>query len=156
MSIKRMQPTPSAPLISDVRQPSPADAENGVLMSETILVGRDLDISTLPRQEWEEQLTQAPARIRARLSFMSNDHHLVRNHVVRELPRLGRPLPAAEISHALGLPMPRTDQILTDLEERLFFLVRDHSGNVSWAFPVTVDNTGHHLLFSTGERLDAA
>jgi len=52
--------------------------------------------------------------------------------------------------------MPRTDQILTDLEERLFFLVRDHSGDVSWAFPVTVDNTGHHLLFSTGERLDAA
>ena len=125
-------------------------------MSETILVGRDLDISSLPRQAWEEQLAEAPARIRERLNFMSNDHHLVRNHIVRELPRLGRPMRASEISHTLGLPMSRTDQILMDLEERLFFLVRDHGGNVSWAFPVTVDNTGHHLLFSTGERLDAA
>ena len=125
-------------------------------MNETILVGRDRDISSIPRQAWEERLAEAPERISARLDFMSSDHHLVRNHVVRELPRLGRPIRASEISHALGLPIPRTDQILTDLEERLFFLVRDHDGNVSWAFPVTVDDTGHHLIFSTGERLDAA
>jgi hypothetical protein len=125
-------------------------------MSETILVGRALDISNIPRQAWEEELAEAPDLIRARLDFMSHDHHLVRNHVVREIPRLGRPMRAAEISRALGLPMPRTEQILTDLEERLFFLVRDHDGNVSWAFPVTIDNTSHHLVFSTGERLDAA
>ncbi len=125
-------------------------------MNETILVGRDLDISNLPRQVWEEELAEATDLIRARLDFMSHDHHLVRNHVVREIPRLGRSMRPSDISRALGLSMPRIDQILTDLEERLFFLVRDHGGNVSWAFPVTVDNTSHHLLFSTGERLDAA
>jgi hypothetical protein len=125
-------------------------------MNETILAGRDLGFSNLPRQVWEEELAEAPDIIRARLDFMSHDHHRVRNHVVRELPRLGRPIRPAEISGALGLSLPLIDQILTDLEERLFFLVRDHGGNVSWAFPVTVDNTNHHLLFSTGERLDAA
>ena len=125
-------------------------------MSDTILVGRDLDILSLPRQAWEEGRTEVAARIRARLDFMSGDHHLVRNYVVRELPRLGRPIRASEIAQAVGLTMRRTDQILTELEERRFFLVRDGSGNVSWAFPVTAHNTSHHLLFSTGERLDAA
>ena len=125
-------------------------------MNETILVGRDLGISNLPPQVWEEGLAEAPDLIRARLDFMSHDHHLVRNHVVREIPQMGRSMRPSEISRALGLSMPRIDQILTDLEKRLFFLVRDHDGNVSWAFPVTVDNTSHHLLFSTGERLDAA
>lgn len=109
-----------------------------------------------PGKQWEEGLAAAPARISDRLNFMSNDHHLVRYHVVRELPRLGRPMRPSEIAHALRLPVPRTEQILAELEERLFFLVRDQGGNVSWAFLVTVDNTAHHLLFSTGERLDAA
>ncbi len=125
-------------------------------MSEDILVGHDLEISSLPRQTWEKELAEAPARIRETLDFMSNDHHLVRNHVVRELPRLGRPMRSLEISQALGLSLPRTEQILTDLEKQLFFFVRNHNGNVSWAFPVTVDRTAHHLVFSTGERLDAA
>ena len=87
---------------------------------------------------------------------MSDEHHRVRNYIVRELPRLGRPMRPSEISRALGLSMRSTDKILVDLEERLFFLVRDDSGNVSWAFPVTVETTSHHILFSTGERLDAA
>ena len=56
----------------------------------------------------------------------------------------------------LGIPLPRTLEILADLEKHLFFLVRDGNGDVSWAFPVTVDSTGHSLSFSTGERLDAA
>jgi hypothetical protein len=75
---------------------------------------------------------------------------------VRELPRLGRPIPLAEISHALQLTETRTKSIVEDLERNLFFLVRGDGTEVSWAFPVTADDTGHHLIFSTGERLDAA
>jgi len=125
-------------------------------MGETVLIGRDLHISNLPRQAWEAGLSEAPARIRARLDFMSDEHHLVRNYIVRELPRLGRPMRPSQVSQALGLRMRSTDKILVDLEERLFFIVRDHGGNVSWAFPGTADSTDHHILFSTGERLDAA
>jgi hypothetical protein len=46
--------------------------------------------------------------------------------------------------------------LLDDLERSLFFLVRDHRGNVSWAFPVSSDRTPHRLRFSTGERIFAA
>lgn len=50
----------------------------------------------------------------------------------------------------------RVSEVLTELEERLFFLVRNGDGDVAWAFPVTVDRTPHRLTFSTGERLYAA
>ena len=47
-------------------------------------------------------------------------------------------------------------EILDDLENNLFFLVRNEQGEISWAFPVTVEETPHKLTFSTGEKLNAA
>lgn len=125
-------------------------------MNDTILVGRGKELLRVPRRSWEERLAEAPQRIGSRLDFMTADHHSVRNYAVRELPRLAKPMPPGLISHALGIALPRVLAILEDLERHLFFLVRNAHGEVSWAFPVTVESTGHRLVFGTGERLDAA
>jgi len=125
-------------------------------MADTVLIGRGDTISDIPRRDWEQELSAAPESISKRLEFMSHDHHLVRNFVVRELPRLGRPILLAEISDALHLTPIRTTSVVEDLEKNMFFLVRGDGAEVSWAFPVTAEETGHHLVFSTGERLDAA
>lgn len=125
-------------------------------MVDTVLLGRGEAITSIPRGDWEHELSSAPEAIARRLEFMSPDHHLVRNFVVRELPRLGRPVPLAVISDALNLTRKRTKSVVEDLEKNLFFLVRGDGAEVSWAFPVTAQETGHHLVFSTGERLDAA
>ena len=125
-------------------------------MPDTVLIGRRESISSIPQKDWEFELTSAPEAIGRRLEFMSPDHHLVRNFVVRELPRLGRPISLAEISHALHLTREHASDIVGELHQNLFFLVRGNGSEVSWAFPVTAKETGHHLVFSTGERLDAA
>jgi hypothetical protein len=125
-------------------------------MTETVLLGRGETIREIPQIEWEDELRGAPEGIARRLDFMTPDHHRVRNHVVRELPRLGRAITLDEISDALKLTSERTQRIVEELEKNLFFLVRGDGTEVSWAFPVTADETGHHLVFSTGERLDAA
>jgi hypothetical protein len=125
-------------------------------MADTVLMGRGDTITNIPRSDWELELSSAPESISQRLEFMSREHHLVRNFVVRELPRLGRPISLSDISHALHLTRNRAKSIVEDLEKNLFFLVRGNGAEVSWAFPVTVEETGHHLVFSTGERLDAA
>jgi hypothetical protein len=125
-------------------------------MTDTVLIGRGDTIHSIPQRDWEEELRSAPEHIARRLEFMSIDHHRVRNFVVRELPNLGRPIPLADISEALHLTPARTKSIVEDLEKNLFFLVRGDGAGVSWAFPVTADATGHHLVFGTGERLDAA
>jgi len=125
-------------------------------MADTVLLGRGDKIIEMPRSEWERELSAAPERISRRLEFMSLDHHRVRNFVVVELPRLGRPISLSEISRLLHLTRKSTKRIVEDLEKNLFFLVRGGGTDVSWAFPVTAEATGHHLVFSTGERLDAA
>ena len=125
-------------------------------MNETILMGRGRQITRIPRQEWERHLSQVPQHSEARLAFMSEEHHLLRYFVVRELPRTGAPIQPEFISQELELPLAQVNAIIDELERNLFFLVRNEQGAVSWAYPVTVDNTPHHLAFSTGERLYAA
>jgi hypothetical protein len=125
-------------------------------MAGTILIGRGDTIHEISGSDWENELRGAPEAIGRRLDFMTPDHHRIRNHVVRELPRLGRPITLSEISEALELPHGRTKSLVEELEKNLFFLVRGDGTEVSWAFPVTADDTGHHMVFSTGERLDAA
>jgi hypothetical protein len=125
-------------------------------MSETILIGRGRQLRSIPRSQWEEQLSRVPAAMKIRLSFMTQQHHLVRYFVVRSLPRIGRPIPPEMIAEKLTIPLPRVNAILSELEEKLFFLVRDEHGHVSWAYPVTADKTQHHLSIDTGERIYAA
>ncbi|HSB10923.1 MAG TPA: hypothetical protein VLM38_15660 [Blastocatellia bacterium] len=125
-------------------------------MDQTILIGRDREIASIPRKHWEDQLAHVPERMKVRLSFMTVQHHRVRYFVVRELARSGTAVSPELIAAKLKLSLPRVNQILEELEERLFFLVRDKRGRVSWAFPVTVDKTPHKLKFSTGEEVYAA
>ena len=91
-----------------------------------------------------------------RLAFMTPHHHAVRNFVVQELPRYGAPLSPIHIARSLRLDAKVVTELLEDLEEHLFFLVRNARGEVSWAFPVTSDHTPHRLRFSTGERIFGA
>ena len=76
--------------------------------------------------------------------------------VVEELARRGRPLSIGTIAEALGLAGEVVSGVVDELERNLFFLARNESGEVSWAYPVTVDRTPHRLTFSTGERLHGA
>jgi len=125
-------------------------------MKEYVLLSAGNKFTEIPRQTWEQHLEQAPKDIAKTLSFMTNAHHLIRNFVVRELPRNGKPLSPELISAELNLSLSKTIEILDELEKNLFFLVRNQQGDVTWAFPVTVDKTPHRMTFSTGERLNAA
>jgi hypothetical protein len=87
---------------------------------------------------------------------MSPDHHRVRYFVVRELPVAGHALDPEYISESLRISQKRTVQILEELEDGLTFLVRNRSGAVSWAFPVTVEPTPHRIRFNSGEQIYAA
>ena len=113
-------------------------------------------ITEIPRKIWEQHVALAPKDISKMLSFMTPTHHRVRYFVVKEMPRIGKPIKPERISEELNISLTKTTETLDDLERHLFFLVRNEQGEISWAFPVTVDNTPHQLTFSTGERLNAA
>ncbi|MFN2224014.1 MAG: hypothetical protein ACK2UH_15775 [Candidatus Promineifilaceae bacterium] len=125
-------------------------------MSESVLLGRGKKLVPVPRAMWESHLADVPEHGRTRLAFMTEEHHRVRYFVVRELPRAGTVLSPEFIAAALSLPEQQVRSILDDLERHLFFLWREEAGSVSWAYPVTVEQTPHRIHFSSGERLYGA
>lgn len=126
-------------------------------MQGRILIGRQEKIISIPDAMWRQHLAAAQQHGSSRLSFMTEDHRCIRNFVVSELPRNdGKPLAAEAIANRLMIPFDRVVEILAELQRRLFFLVLNDTGEVSWAFPVTTDRTPHRLHFSSGERLFAA
>ncbi len=125
-------------------------------MHDSLLLGVGRYMIPIPKAVWRRQVTQAAPRIRAGLGFMTPEHHLVRNFVVTEIPRAGKPLSPEYISGKLDLSLARTRAILEELERNLTFLFRNPQGDVAWAYPVTSDRTPHHIDFSTGEQIHAA
>ena len=122
-------------------------------MEDRLLLGMGRRLLPVPPLIWRTVLRHESS---ADLGFMSPDHHRIRNYVVLELPRAGRPLPPEAVAAALDLPLERVVSILDDLERHMTFLFRNDEGAVTWAYPVTVDETPHRITFSTGEQVHAA
>ncbi len=106
--------------------------------------------------DMEKQLTRQKMRFEAAMGFMTADHRRVHRFVVAELPGAGKPLTPEFISRALAISPERVVSLLEDLEKHMTFLFRNKEGGVTWAYPVTVERTPHHLTFSTGEQVYAA
>ena len=125
-------------------------------MEDKILLGRGRAIVDFPAAAWKQHLAHAPLHAQSRLKFMTEDHQRVRYFVVEALARRQRPIEPGAIAAALDLPPERVGAILDELERKLFFLVRNESGAVAWAYPVTVEPTPHQITFASGERLYGA
>lgn len=106
----------------------------------------------IPALLWQRVAQAAGRQARAGLHFMTPDHHRVRDFAVLELARNGAPLSPGTIAERLDIDLPRVEELLAQLEKRLTFLYRSRGEDVTWAYPVTVDETPHHASFATGEQ----
>ena len=125
-------------------------------MKNNLLLGLWRHLFPVPSAIWQKQVKDNAENTKAHLAFMSPDHHRARNLVVRELPRVGKPLTPEWIARELNLPVENVIVILNDLERHMTFLFRNREGAVTWAYPVTVDETPHRVTLSTGEKIFAA
>jgi hypothetical protein len=121
-------------------------------MKDRLLLGLGHGMIPVPRLVWHRLMKAGARKTRAGLGFMSEDHHRIRDHVVTQLPRAGAPLSPESIAAALDLSVARVRLVLDELEQHLTFVFRNDRGEVTWAYPVTVEETPHHARFSTGEE----
>ena len=110
----------------------------------------------VPPALWEREIQRHRGEVHQRLAFMTPEHRRVHHCAVRELPRLGKPLPPELIARELNLDPELITRILDDLEKNLTFIYRNQAGQVVWAYPVTVEKTPHRITFDSGETLYAA
>ena len=125
-------------------------------MNNSLLLGFSRYILPIPRIIWQRVVSNSTSDTQNRLDFMTKDHHRVREHVVLELPKVNAPISPQQIAESLDLPIDRVNFLLDDLEKHMTFLYRNGEGAVTWAYPVTVDQTPHRVDFSSGEQIYAA
>lgn len=121
-------------------------------MGNSLLLGAGRFMFPVPSFVWHRLIRAAAGDARKSLRFMTDDHHRVRDFTVLELARTGSPLSPSTIAERLDLDIDRVDTILAELEKRMLFLYRSRGTDVTWAYPVTVDETPHRATFSTGEQ----
>ena len=122
---------------------------------DNIRVGVSRFMVPVPRFIWKRQLPSKARQLTASTAFMSREHRSVRRYAVKELARTGRPLPRSPSPGARASLWKRVTAILDDLHQHMTFLFRNEEGVVTWAYPVTVDTTPHHVSLSTGESMYA-
>ena len=120
-------------------------------MTDTLLLGLGRHMLPVPRLLWQRMMRAAARKARASVRFMTDDHQRIRDYVVRELAPAGVPLAPETIAEALDLDLARVRSILDELEAHLTFLFRNERGEVTWAYPVTLEETPHRAHLSTGE-----
>ena len=125
-------------------------------MNKSLLLGFWHFLLRIPRPIWQQEVARSARAGEKSLTFMTLEHHRVRDFVVRELPRVGKPIPPEIIAHNLDMELARVIPILDELEKNLTFLYRNEQGAVIWAYPVTVEPTPHRVTFSSGEQIYAA
>jgi hypothetical protein len=125
-------------------------------MQKSLLLGLGRILMRIPKPIWQQEVLRNARIGRKSLAFMTPDHQRVRDFIVRELPRMGKPISPDLISQSLGIELENVALILAELEKNLTFLFRNEKGAVTWAYPVTVDPTPHRITFSTGEQIYAA
>lgn len=126
-------------------------------MEKNLRLGLWKYLLPVPRPLWQGQVAQSARQTGEHgLAFMSEDHHRVRDFVVVALPHVARPLSAVTIAEQLNMPLGRVIGILDELEKHMTFLYRNPQGEVTWAYPVTVEPTPHRVTFSSGEQIYAA
>lgn len=123
---------------------------------QRVLLGFRRHLLPIPWALFTRVMRREARRTGRALGGLDAEQRRVHHFVVRDLPRLGAPMPPEHIAAALDLPLERVIPILDELERRLIFLFRPGGRDVVWAYPVTVAATPHQVAFSTGERLNAA
>ena len=93
---------------------------------------------------------------RTKAELLSEEEQRVHHFVVKKMAVANEPIIAELISEELAIPLEKIGKIIDKLEDLKTFLYRSDGKGINWAYPLSLDNTGHKMTVSTGEEFSAA
>ena len=93
---------------------------------------------------------------KTKAGLLSEEERRVHHFVVKKMAVVKEPITAELISEQLGISLEKVEKIIDKLEGLKTFLYRSDGKGINWAYPLSLDNTGHRMTASTGERFFAA
>jgi hypothetical protein len=110
----------------------------------------------IPRMVSDKGLEKGVAGAEAKAARLSEDERRIHHHIVWIMPTASKPIEALQVSEALELPLNMVAETIDKLEEMKTFLFRTDGQGIDWAYPVSMEDTGHEVRCSTGELFNAA
>ena len=93
---------------------------------------------------------------KAKAGLLSEEERRVHHFVVKKMAVANGPITAELISEELGISLEKVGKIIDKLEDLKTFLYRSDGKGINWAYPLSLENTGHKMTVSTGEEFSAA
>jgi hypothetical protein len=121
-----------------------------------MLMGIGRFMIPIPQVISNRGLEKGASGARAKAELLSEEERQVHYFVVKKMAVAKEPITAELVSEELGIEVNRVEEIIDKLEGMKTFLYRSDSKGITWAYPLSLDNTGHEISVSTGERFFAA
>jgi hypothetical protein len=121
-----------------------------------MLMGFGRFMIPIPQVISNRGLEKGASGARAKAELLSEEERHVHYFVVKKMAVAKEPITAELVSEELGIEVNRVEEIIDKLEGMKTFLYRSDSKGITWAYPLSFDNTGHEISASTGERFFAA
>ena len=110
----------------------------------------------IPRVVSDKGLGKGVAGAKAKAARLSEDERKVHHFIVKTMAVVTESITARLVSEELGLELGMVENTIDKLEKMKTFLYRSDGPGIDWAYPLSLDNTGHRMKASTGERFFAA
>jgi hypothetical protein len=127
---------------------------NGV--KHRMIVGIGSFMFPIPRFFSQKGLGKGVCGAKEKTTLLSDQEQCVHYYIVEQMAVAREPIRAKSVSTALGIPVEKVVQMIDKLEGLKTFLFRSDGKTVDWAYPLSLQNTGHELISLKGERLFAA
>ncbi len=110
----------------------------------------------IPRFISDRGLERGVAGARGKVARLTEDERRIHHFIVGKMAVVEEPITAVSVSEELGLEPGVVQSAIDKLEELKTFLYRSGGPGVDWAYPLSLDNTGHRMTAGTGERFFGA
>jgi hypothetical protein len=87
---------------------------------------------------------------------LSEQERRVHHFVVRKMALVDEPIKAELVAEETGLPLNEAEKAIDKLESLKTFLYRSEGKGIDWAYPLSLEDTGHRMTATTGESFNAA
>jgi hypothetical protein len=110
----------------------------------------------IPRMISNRGLEKGVAGAKAKAELLSEEERKVHYFVVKKMAVAKEPVTAELVGKELDMPLERAEKIIDKLESLKTFLYRSDGKGINWAYPLSLENTGHRMTAGTGEDFAAA
>ena len=125
-------------------------------LKRRMLMGIGKFMIPIPRVISSKGLEKGVSRARAKADLLSPEERTIHHFIVNRMTKTKIPLTAEQVGKELDLPVDRVEATIDKLEVLKTFIYRSDGKGINWAYPLSLENTGHKITASTGERFFAA